>query len=64
MSLQPKPRPSFDDWLANERTSLDEHHESVDGEVFAMSGGAFEHNAIIIGNFVRELGTPMTGRPH
>ncbi len=62
MPLQPKPHLSFDDWLAGERARLEERYEYVDGEVYAMSGGTLEHNAII-SNIVRDLGTQMKGRP-
>ncbi len=62
MSVQPRPSISFDDWLAGERASLDERHEYLDGEIFAMSGGTAEHN-IIISNINRELSLQMKGRP-
>ena len=62
MSLQPKAHLSFEEWLAGERASLDDRYEYVGGEVFAMSGGTLEHNAII-SNIVRDLGTQMKGRP-
>lgn len=62
MPVQPKPHLSFDEWLAGERASLDERYEYVDGEVYAMSGGTFEHNTII-SNIVRDLGTQTKGRP-
>ncbi len=62
MPLQPKRHPTFNDWLDGERTSEDARWEYVDGELFAMSGGSFEHNAII-SNIVRDLGTQMKGRP-
>ncbi len=62
MSLQPKPRLSCDDWLAGERASLDARGEYIDGAVYAMSGGTFEHNAII-SNIVGHLLLQMKGRP-
>jgi Uma2 family endonuclease len=62
MSLQPKPHLSFDDWLAGERASLDERREYMDGEVYAMSGGTFEHNTIT-SNLVGRLFMQMVDRP-
>jgi len=62
MSLQPKRFLSFEDWLAGERDSTDERYEYLDGEVFAMSGGTVEHNAII-SNINRELSIQLKGRP-
>jgi Uma2 family endonuclease len=62
MSRQPKPHLSFEDWLAAERERLDERTEYVGGEVFAMSGGTAEHNAII-SNISGLLWSQMKGRP-
>jgi Uma2 family endonuclease len=62
MSLQPKRRLTFDDWLEGERASLEGRSEYLDGEVFAMTGASVEHNAIVV-NIVRELSFQMKGRP-
>ena len=58
MALQPKPHPSFEDWLEGERAAFDERHEYVDGEVFLMSGGSAEHHAIIGNIFGRSVPRP------
>ncbi|NBC49892.1 MAG: Uma2 family endonuclease [Gammaproteobacteria bacterium] len=57
-----KPQIRFEDWLAGERASRDERSEYVAGEVFAMSGGTAEHNAILT-NVSGQLWTQMKGRP-
>ncbi|WP_295402895.1 Uma2 family endonuclease [uncultured Thiocystis sp.] len=62
MSLQPKPRPTFEDWLAAERDALDSRSEYLDGEVFAMAGASENHNQIVC-NLVREISFQMKGRP-
>ena len=62
MSLQPKLRVRFDDWLACERVSTLGRSEYVDGEIFAMPGGTEAHN-LICGNVLRELGNRFKGRP-
>ncbi len=62
MSLQPKLRVRFDDWLACERASIQGRSEFVDGEIFAMAGGTEAHN-LICGNVLRELGNRFKGRP-
>ena len=62
MSLQPKPTPSFEDWLEGERAALEERSEYLDGEVFAMTGASFDHNAIV-SNINRELSIQFKGRP-
>jgi Uma2 family endonuclease len=62
MSLQPKPRIHFDDWLAAERAAAQGRTEFVDGEIFAMAGGSEAHN-LICGNVLRELGNRFKGRP-
>jgi len=45
MSAQPKYAMTPEDYLVFERAS-DEKHEYVDGEIYAMTGGSPEHNAI------------------
>jgi Uma2 family endonuclease len=49
-------------YLAYERGSVDAKHEFVDGEIFAMSGGTFEH-AMIAGNVLTELQSVLRDRP-
>lgn len=48
------------EYLAFERES-EVRHEYIDGEIYAMAGGSFEHS-LIIGNLIRELGTALKGR--
>jgi len=62
MSLQPKLKIHFDDWLAAERAATQGRSEYVDGEIFAMAGGSEAHN-LICGNVLRELGNRFKGRP-
>lgn len=49
------------EYLAFERSSQ-EKHELVHGEIFAMSGGTYEHN-LIAGNAAREFGTLLHDTP-
>ncbi len=62
MSLQPRRKIHFDDWLAAERAATQGRSEYVDGEIFAMAGGSEAHN-LICGNLLRELGNRFKGRP-
>ncbi len=62
MSIQPKPYYSFEDYLAAERECIDEKHEYVAGQVFAMTGATYHHN-LITTNLVRELSTQLKPRP-
>lgn len=62
MSLQPKPILTFEDWLEDERAALEGRSEYIDGEVFAMAGASFDHNAIV-SNINRELSIQLKGRP-
>lgn len=57
-----KPSISFEEWLEGERASLDERSEYVEGEIFAMSGGTAEHNAIL-SNISGQFWTQMKARP-
>jgi len=50
-----------EEYLAFERAS-DEKHEYVDGEIFAMSGGTYEHS-LLGSNVTRELGNALIDRP-
>ena len=51
---------SEQDYLELERASSI-RHEYADGEIFAMSGGTFEHSAVAA-NILRELGNALHGR--
>lgn len=62
MSLQPRHRIDFDDWLAAERAAPEVRSEYADGEIFAMSGGSERHN-LIVTNVVGELRSQFEGRP-
>jgi len=62
MLLQPKPIPTFDDWLANERAAIEGRSEYIDGEVFAMTGAREQHN-LIVTNLIGELHPQLKGRP-
>jgi len=62
MSVQPKLRLHFADWLAAERAADQGRTEYVDGEVFAMAGGTEAHN-LITGNVFGELHNRFKGRP-
>jgi Uma2 family endonuclease len=62
MPLQPKPKPSLEDWLEGERAALEQRNEYVAGEVFAMTGASMGHNGIVA-NIVGELRAQMKGRP-
>ena len=62
MSTQPRPYYSFENYLATERECIDEKHEYVAGEVFAMAGASYNHN-LITANLVRRLGNQLDGRP-
>jgi Uma2 family endonuclease len=62
MSVAPQPHPSFEDWLAIERTATDQRSEYVAGEVFAMAGGTEEHNLIVL-NVSAELRAQLKARP-
>jgi len=46
MSIQPRPYYSFENYLATERESVDDKHEYVAGQVFAVAGATFNHNLI------------------
>ncbi|TCT21493.1 Uma2 family endonuclease [Thiobaca trueperi] len=62
MSLQPQPYYSFEDYLAAERECIDEKHEYVAGQVFAMTGASYNHN-VISANLARKLGNQLESRP-
>lgn len=47
MARSPRPRcSSYEEYQAFERASLEQKHEFVDGEIFAMAGGTYEHSRI------------------
>jgi Uma2 family endonuclease len=62
MSLQPRLKVHFDDWLAAERAATQGRSEYVDGEIFAMAGGTEAHN-LIAGNVFAALHNGFKGRP-
>ena len=62
MSLQPRPLYSFEDYLVAEREAVDQRHEYLDGEVFAMTGASWEHN-LITANLLSELHARLKSRP-
>lgn len=49
MLTQPVPDYSFEDYLAREREAIDEKHEYVEGQVFAMTGASYAHNLSALG---------------
>ena len=53
---------TFDDWLAAERKATETRSECVAGEVFAMTGGSFEHSLIGL-NIGGELRGLLKGKP-
>jgi len=55
-----KTRLSPEEYLALERAA-EARHEYADGEIFAMSGGTYEHSKIA-GNIIRDLGIALFGR--
>jgi Uma2 family endonuclease len=57
----PRIRMSPEEYLAFERGSADKH-EYVDGEIFPMSGGTYEHS-LLASNVARELGNALADRP-
>jgi Uma2 family endonuclease len=62
MRTQPIPQYRFEDYLAVERESLEVKHEYVAGDVFAVSGGSYEHS-LIATNLTRALGNRLAGGP-
>lgn len=62
MQAQPVPEYRFEDYLAVERESTDVRHEYLQGQVFAMAGGSYEHN-LITANLARRLGNQLEGGP-
>jgi Uma2 family endonuclease len=61
VSTQPRIRVTPEEYLALERAA-ETRSEYVDGEIFPMSGGSFEHDRIIV-NLIIELGTQLRDRP-
>ncbi|QVL48758.1 MAG: Uma2 family endonuclease [Thiocapsa sp.] len=62
MQTQLTPEYRFEDYLAVERESIDVKHEYVAGQVFAMTGGSYEHS-LIAANVTRRLGNHLDGGP-
>ena len=62
MQTQPMSAYRFEDYLAVERESTDVRHEYVQGQVFAMTGGSYEHS-LITANLARRLGNQLDGSP-
>jgi Uma2 family endonuclease len=61
MSAVPKPKMTFEEYLARERLAAGKS-EFYRGEVFAMAGGSPRHNAISV-NLVACLRTRLRGSP-
>lgn len=61
MTADPKPRMTYAEYLALERTSA-EKHEYLRGEVWAMAGGTPRH-ALMQANCSRLLGAALAGKP-
>jgi Uma2 family endonuclease len=59
-ALRTRIQVSEQEYLAFERAA-DERHEYADGEIFAMSGGTWEHS-LIASNINRELSTALLER--
>ena len=62
MQAQSKPYYSFEDYLIAERECIDQKHEYVAGQVFAMAGASFNHN-LIVTNLASELRQQLKTRP-
>lgn len=62
MTLQKQPYYRFEDYLAIERAAIDEKHEYVAGDVFAMTGASFDHNLITV-NLAAALHGQLRGKP-
>ena len=62
MVTQPVPDYRFEDYLAVERESIDVKHEYVAGQVYAMTGGSYEHS-LIAANVTSELRQRLKGSP-
>jgi Uma2 family endonuclease len=62
MQTQPISAYRFEDYLAVERESADVRHKYVQGQVFAITGGSYEHS-LITANLARRLGNQCEGSP-
>jgi Uma2 family endonuclease len=58
---EPAAKLSYADYLAFEETS-EQKHEFIDGLVFAMAGGSYEH-ARLAGRVMIALARALEGRP-
>jgi len=61
MSAQPQPRLTPEQYLEAERAAQF-RHEYYNGQIYAMSGGSYQHY-VIIGNLTAELHTRLKTRP-
>ncbi len=61
MSAQPQPRLTPEQYLEAERAA-EFRHEYYNGQIYAMSGGSYQHAQIIAG-LIRELGNALKKRP-
>lgn len=61
MSAQAQPHLTPEQYLEAER-SAEYRHEYYNGQIYAMSGGSYQH-AQIIGGLVREIGNALKKRP-
>jgi Uma2 family endonuclease len=61
MSAQPQPRLTPEQYLDAERAA-EFRHEYYNGQIYAMSGGSYQH-AQVIGNITGELHTSLKTRP-
>lgn len=62
MHSQPVTAYRFEDYLAVERESTEVRHEYVQGQVFAMTGGSYEHS-LIAANLAGELRQQLKSGP-
>lgn len=62
MSTIPQERMTPEEYLEFERAAVDCKHEFYKGEIFAMSGGTWQHS-LLIAAVIRELGNALEGKP-
>src|SRR5438876_12075348 len=65
MAVQPQPprtHMSVEDYLALDRSSLDAKYEYIDGQVYLMAGGSFNHSTIS-SNVLSLLRSRLRGSP-
>ena len=61
MSAQPQPRLTPEQYLEAERAA-EFRHEYYNGQIYAMSGGSYQHAQIVAG-LIQELGNALKKRP-